>query len=63
MMNPMEGFCKLVAMTLKPGERENVFKIHTTTIRAIYYTVDKIRLKNTSREENECEKRQSYVNL
>jgi len=62
-MNPMEGSCKLAAMTLKAGESENVFKIHTNTIRAIYYTLDKIRLKNTFPEENECEKRQSYVNL
>jgi len=55
MMNPMEGSCKLVAMTLRPGERENLFKIHATAIGAIHYTVDEIRLKNTSQVENERE--------
>jgi len=38
MMNPMEGSCKLATMTLKPGERENVVKIHTTTISNILYS-------------------------
>lgn len=38
MMNPMEGLYKLAPMTLKPGEREHVFKIHTTTISNILYS-------------------------
>jgi len=37
MMNPMEGSCKLAAMTLKLCEHENVFKMHTTTISNILY--------------------------